>query len=55
MENLNQHDVIELHENEMRNTNGGLWALLLALTAMGINDSIEHPEAFLKGLMGEDL
>ncbi|AEM72109.1 hypothetical protein Murru_3088 [Allomuricauda ruestringensis DSM 13258] len=55
MENLESYGVSELRRDDTKELNGGVWPLVLALTAMGIHDSIEHPDAFLKGLLGEEL
>lgn len=53
MKSLESFGVCELNTHEINQIKGGIWPLLLALTAMGIHDSIEHPDAFLKGFLGE--
>ena len=56
MKNLENFGVQELNQEEIKNSNGGfllgpLTTIDLALTAMGIHDSIDHPDAFLDGFL----
>lgn len=55
MKNLEKFDVQELNSKEIKETQGGFLNYVItaavALTAMGIHDAIDYPEAFLDGLL----
>jgi len=54
MKNLESFGVQEMNTKDTQQTHGGIWgyvaAAALALTVMGIHDSIDHPDAFWEGL-----
>ncbi len=56
MKDLQKFNVTELSDDSIKATEGGiLLTLAVALTAMGIHDAIDHPDAFWDGLTGAEL